>query len=412
MRLYAFQGLRYDRAAEEIDRLAAPPYDQIDDRLRDQLHAVSEHQFTHLTRPQPGEAGDPYREASRLHGAWLSGGVVLREERPALYPYSIELAGGGRRLGVCGLAGLEDPASGVIRPHEETLAKPLADRVALLEAMQVDLEPVLLLADDDGALDRLLAEDVDSGAPVAVHTDAAGNRHVVYRLEDPARIARYHEALEKRPAAIADGHHRYKTAWLYSRQAGAEPGTAAAAKMAVVTSLASPGLAIDPIHRALLAPLDLEALASLALERESTDARGGRELAAAVADAPQPALGIQPAAGRAEIWRLDPGKAPAAVPEGARDLTVALLHGMLLPAAGYAPESATDGTVVYRSDPATLARELGEGALAVGLYLPPMTPAAFAAAIAHGDMLPPKSTRFLPKVYSGLVWADHRADLG
>ena len=36
-----------------------------------------------------------------------------------------------------------------------------------------------------------------------------------------------------------------------------------------------------------------------------------------------------------------------------------------------------------------------------------MTPAGFAGAVAEGDVLPPKSTRFLPKVVSGLVWADH-----
>jgi uncharacterized protein (DUF1015 family) len=40
-----------------------------------------------------------------------------------------------------------------------------------------------------------------------------------------------------------------------------------------------------------------------------------------------------------------------------------------------------------------------------------MEPAAFAAAIAGGDLLPPKSTRFLPKLISGLVWTDHDAAL-
>ena len=42
---------------------------------------------------------------------------------------------------------------------------------------------------------------------------------------------------------------------------------------------------------------------------------------------------------------------------------------------------------------------------------PPMTPAEFSAAIANGDLLPPKSTRFLPKVFSGLVWAAHSTRL-
>jgi uncharacterized protein (DUF1015 family) len=44
--------------------------------------------------------------------------------------------------------------------------------------------------------------------------------------------------------------------------------------------------------------------------------------------------------------------------------------------------------------------------------LPPMEPAAFGEALGDGHLLPPKSTRFLPKVVSGLVWADHGSKLG
>ncbi|MFW6176024.1 MAG: hypothetical protein ACOC7L_04295, partial [Acidobacteriota bacterium] len=80
-------------------------------------------------------------------------------------------------------------------------------------------------------------------------------------------------------------------------------------------------------------------------------------------------------------------------------------------AMGLAAEAATDGTTLYRSDPGELWRAVEGGQAAVGLYLPPMDPAQFAAAIAEGDMLPPKSTRFLPKLISGLVWADHRTRL-
>jgi uncharacterized protein (DUF1015 family) len=52
------------------------------------------------------------------------------------------------------------------------------------------------------------------------------------------------------------------------------------------------------------------------------------------------------------------------------------------------------------------------GEAGLGLWLPPMSPMAFSVAIANGDLLPPKSTRFLPKVYSGLVWAAHGTELG
>lgn len=412
MRLYAFQGLRFDRPAGEIDPLVAPAYDQIDDTLRDELHARSPQQFAWLTKPVAGPGRDPYQQSAWLHREWLENGTVVRDSEPSLYAYAIDLAGGGRRLGICGLAGVEDPASGVIRAHEETLDKPLADRVALLKANRVDLEPIFFLTEDGGALDALLLEDMAGAEPVAEHHDPDGHRHRLYRLADPRRIARYRELLSPLSAAIADGHHRYKTASLYAAESGAAPGTAAAAKLTVVTSLDSPGLTIDPIHRALSTPLDPAPARRFALSTQTLDTTDGSAVAAAVAAAPQPSLGVWVSGEKPEVWQLDASQAPAGLPAGARDLSVSLLHGMFLPALGFAPETATDGTIVYRSSPEKLAGELGSGALAVGLLLPPMTPAAFAAAIANGDMLPPKSTRFLPKVFSGLVWADHDSRLG
>nr|MDP9122388.1 DUF1015 domain-containing protein [Acidobacteriota bacterium] len=261
MRLYAFEGFRYTRKAGEAGELAAPPYDQINDAARDHFQARSPHQFVHLTRPLPGPAGDPFRHAAELHRSWLRDGVIGRDVQPALYPYTIELAGGGRRLGVMALVGIEDAS--VIRPHEQTLDKPLAERLALLEATHADLEPALLLVEDEGALEALLAEDGTGRRPLVEHYDADGHRHLLYRVEDRERIARYRKLLEDRPAAIADGHHRYKVAQRYAGAHGSRPGTAAAAKLAVVTSMSSPALTIDPIHRALRQPIDPTRAASL-----------------------------------------------------------------------------------------------------------------------------------------------------
>ena len=427
MRLYAFEGLRYQGKAEEAGRLAAPPYDQIDDSARDRFHAQSPHQFTHLIKPVAGSPGegdeddelDPYAHAAAIHARWLAEGVIARDRRPSLYPYVIQLASGGRRLGVCGLVELAGAKE--IRPHEQTLDKPLADRLALLRATRVDLEPVFLLSEDGGRLNRLIEEDVANaaadGPPLVDHEDADGHHHLLYRVDDPERIASYRDVLAV-PSAIADGHHRYKVAQRFAAETGAAPGTAAAAKLAVVTSLDSPALTIDPIHRALVGAVDLDLLAEGAgatrqvWDGEVGQARNaGEAFAAAVAAAPQPALGIWTAGHRPEIWQLDPEKGPASMPAGGRDLAVLLLHEVVLPSLGFAPEAATDGTVLYRSDPDVLWKMLGAGEAGTGLWLPSMQPAAFSAAIAHGDMLPPKSTRFLPKVMSGLVWGDHGTKL-
>lgn len=426
MRIYAFQGITYDRAgADERGRLAAPPYDQISDERAAEMHALDPHHFTWLTKPlpgRPGEGGDAYEEAARLHAAWLEEGAVVEDGRPALYPYAIDLPDGSRRLGLTALVGLERPESGVIRPHEETLAKPLAERLALLRATEVDLEPVLLLSEDEGELDRLLAEDVAGARPVASHEDASGNRHHLYRLTSPERLLAYRACLGRAPAAIADGHHRYKVALRYAeergllgRAGGDAPPPAASTKLAVITSLASPALDIRPIHRAFAADPGIARARERAAGREEVEAASGGELAAAVAAAnlpDRPALGVQVRGEAPEVWHLDlaaPGSEDLA-PE-ARKLSVALLHASLFPAMDLPPEAATDGTTLYRSDPDELWPAVEGGRAAVGIYLPPMAPGQFAAAIAEGDMLPPKSTRFLPKVVSGLVWAGHKTRL-
>ncbi|HWN40649.1 MAG TPA: DUF1015 domain-containing protein [Thermoanaerobaculia bacterium] len=406
MRLFAFEGIHYTSKAGDAGPLAAPPYDQINEAARDRFHAQDPHQFVHLTRPLAPEGGDPYRFAAALHHKWLDEGVLARDERPALYPYVIELAGGGQRLGVLGLAGLEDAS--VIRPHEQTLDKPLADRLALLSAMHVDLEPVFLLSEDEGRLDALIAEDVAASSPLVRHQDADGHFHVIYRVDDPERIRLYQQATSG-TAAIADGHHRYKVAQKFAGERGIRPGTAASAKLAVVTSISAPALVIEPIHRALREEINLAPIAHLEASSIAFEGSSGSEFAQALAEiseAQQPAIGIWKAGRNPEIWLLDTSVRNVHSP-GAPMLTVEILHEVILPALGYPPDAATDGTVVYRSNPDELWQQVANGELKTGLWLPPMLPAAFSTAIAGGQMLPPKSTRFMPKVMSGLVWADH-----
>jgi len=420
MRLYAFQGIHYDLSdtegadTESAGHMAAPPYDQIDDEKRDRLHRLSPHHFSHLTVPVAENGMDCYENAARLHERWLAEGVLHREPEPDLYPYAIVFPDGRRRLGICGLVGIEPPDSPAIRPHERTLAKPLADRLALLETMHVDLEPILLVSEDDGRLDALLEEDMESAPVLVEHVDDDGYRHRLYRIETPSRFELYRQALAAGPGAVADGHHRYQVARAFAHQAGAREGTAPACKLAVVTSIHSPALAIDPIHRALTHEPDPELLDHLAAERRRWDVEGasGTDFARAVAEAPEPSLGVWLADGRREIWRLDPSQAPEHVGKGARNLSVVLLHEVVLARLGFDADRWTDGTVLYRSDPEALGRMMSRREVGVAFFLPPMAPVAFGSALTDGDLLPPKSTRFLPKVVSGLVWADHGSKLG
>jgi hypothetical protein len=236
MRLYPFRGIRYGEGLADRGSLAAPPYDQIDDALAADLRETP-HQFAWLTRPIASDRGDPYETARRTHEEWLATGTLQKEQRPALYPYEILLPNGGRQLGLTALVGLEDPSSQIIRPHEQTVDKTVEERLALLRTTGLDLEPILLLNDDDGGLDSLLAEDLADGAFLIEHQDSFGNRHRLFRLEDADRIERYRRLLESCPGLIADGHHRYEVAIRHATERGLELGSDNATKLTVITSL-------------------------------------------------------------------------------------------------------------------------------------------------------------------------------
>jgi uncharacterized protein (DUF1015 family) len=404
MRLYAFRGIRYGEGISDRGSLAAPPYDQIDAAFAARLRETP-HQFAWLTRPIASGRGNPYETASKTHEAWLQSGTLQQDESKALYPYEVLLPGGGRRLGLTALIGLEDPEGGVIRPHERTVERTVDERLDLLRATDVDLEPILLLSDDDGGLDSLLTDDLRDGTFMVEHQDSFGNRHRLYRLDDADRIEQYRGLLASSPGLIADGHHRYEVALRHANERGQRIGSDKATKLAVVTSLKTPGLTIDPIHRGLLAAIDLDSAADLAKSRHPCDAASGVALAAAVAAQTQPALAVLAMGRQAEIWSFEQAAAPAGLLSSSSHLAVGWLHDTVLPRLGLDTAAARDGRIVYRSDPEQLLTAIGRGDLTAGFVLPPMSPQEFSLATAQKALLPPKSTRFLPKIVSGLVWA-------
>jgi len=414
MKLYAFQGYRYNSAVVNASAQAAPPFDQIDENLRDRLHAQSPHQFAHVTKPAGDDGRTPHEQSAALHREWIEQGVVARDETPSIYPYGITEPDGSSRLGLCALVGVEPGREGDLWPHEQTVAKSIAERLELLRLSRIDIEPVFYLAEDDGALERLLSEDCDGGAGALVsHTDPwTGDVHTLYRITERERIAAYAEALAGARAAIADGHHRTQVAQTYAAEEGAASGTAAACKMVVLTSLASANLRIDPVHRGVRVPVDREAMSALPLVREPLEAMAGTGIAARVAAAPQPALAVWFQGDEApELWTLDPNAAPADTPGRKANLPAVLLHHHLLKTTGVPVESATDGSIAYEADPDEIVGLLQRSESTAGVFLPPMTPKQFALATEDGDLLPPKSTRFLPKLVSGLVWCGHDAEI-
>jgi uncharacterized protein (DUF1015 family) len=183
-------------------------------------------------------AESPEEAAERL-SAWRREGV-LREEEPALWWLEQTFTGPDgivrTREGIAGAIEVTPYAAGEVLPHERTHEGPKENRLALLRATNTQLEPIFVLYDGEPPVAR------PEGEP-ELDVDDGAVRTRVWRL--PGQTFDL-----PGPLLIADGHHRYETAVAYRHEHPEATQT-----LAVAVSMRSPGLEIFATHR--IAP-DLE----------------------------------------------------------------------------------------------------------------------------------------------------------
>ena len=147
---------------------------------------------------------DPYAGAAKTLADWLADGTLEKERRPALWIYRQTFAEGGTDLRPRRARGPRparaSTTTGVVRPHERTLAKPKADRLALLAATKADLELVFLLtrAPLSAALSTRRTPDLSA-------TDSDGVRHDAFRI---SRLRRARRAAGPRQERRGDHRRR------------------------------------------------------------------------------------------------------------------------------------------------------------------------------------------------------------
>ena len=246
--------LRYEPSAVgSLEAVIAPPYDVIDDELRDRLLAQSPFNVVEIDLPETSGGGDPYQHAEEVFEAWREQGVLVRESEPALWVleqhYAAPDGGAQRRRGLLRARARGGLRRRGIRPHERTHPGPKEDRLSLTRATRANLSPIFsLFGDADNAAGAAL-EAVTAGEPFASAADHEGTRNTLWRVADPEAISTLQGALADAELLIADGHHRYETARVYAEEVGGE-GEHRYVLM-FLCSLSDPGLTVFPTHRLL-----------------------------------------------------------------------------------------------------------------------------------------------------------------
>ena len=393
-----FSGIRYNE--KDISRLICPPYDIISPEEKERLKNSSPFNMVRLELPDPSGNRDKYREAGRLLREWLSGGIFSSDEKPAFYFYEQSFKDSGKRKvrrGFFAALKLENPHGGAVKPHERTLAKPKADRLKLLRAVQANLSPIFGLFNDPGKKVMKMAAKISSSKPGMTAKDREGVTHRLWKVDDDLSVQSISKALLPRKIFIADGHHRYETAWNYFQELKKKgkkipAGAASAHVLAFLCPMEDPGLSLWPTHRVVELPRDVE-------ERieKYFDVLPAAVFAKRSGVSPQPFLlfhnGIKrtlAVKSRKILDKAMPGKVKAY-----RELGVSILHSLLIP--DVPPERIT--YVKSEAEAYKLAQERKVSAIIV-----PATPVRAVKEIALANQtMPQKSTYFYPKLASGVV---------
>ncbi|HMD46173.1 MAG TPA: DUF1015 domain-containing protein [Acidimicrobiales bacterium] len=391
-RFEPFCGLRYLHERVHMDQVIAPPYDVVESAERVRLATRSPFNSILLELPEPDLVGgiDRYQVAAALLGRWRDQGVLVRDARPAFYPYTMTSPDGRSSTGVIGALGLVEPdrPGADVLPHEQTLPKPASDRLDLLSATRANLSPIWGLSLTSG-LSALIEP---TGRPAADATDDDGVRHQLWVVDDPALVDPITTAVAESPVVIADGHHRYATALAYRRQRAeaqlAAPGDDAV--MALVVELVADQLTVGPIHRTVAGLPEGTDLVKVFAEWFDVVRAGPATDRVVGALGTSASLALLTGGG---AWLLTPKE--EAAEEADSDLDASLVDLAL---------SAVPHTTAHRHTWQEAAAAVADGEAQAAVLLRPVTVDQIAEWAAAGRRMPPKTTYFSPKPRTGMVF--------
>ncbi len=357
--------------AGDPSKLVAPPYDVIAEADLPRYRALSPYNVVHLTRP-----GTDYGGAARTFNQWLDERILEPDPR-SMYVHEVTFDGRVRRDLVASLR-LQPYADKVVLPHERTHRGPKEDRLALLRATRVSLEPLWFLYEGAETGIPEVVERVAARAPALAFTGPEGTEHRLWVISDPAIHATVNATLARLQVLIADGHHRYETALAYAEEVGGDPDAPSRFTLALLTDMADPGLVVLPTHRVLKAGVAVTGGEPRGSLEETLASLRGRVAAGAY---------------RNHQFQVLPLEGEVALVE---------LHEQVID--NVLGKRNPEEFLLYTRDPAQAVRWVDEGVGSAAFFLDVPDLQQVLKLAREGKTLPQKATYFHPKPPSGMVF--------
>jgi uncharacterized protein (DUF1015 family) len=402
--IFPFQPYRYSAKAGTAQNLVTQPYDKISAAMQARYLALSPYNLVRIVlgekRASDTDGDNVYTRSAACLDAWMENGILEQDKTPSLYAYyqQFTVPDTGHKVerkSFIGLSTLEDYSAGVVYRHEQTLSGPKKDRMELLRHTHVHFEQIFMLYDDPIlAVDQILDQTAAATPDIEVK-DEYEAVHRLWKISDPATIARVQEKMADKKLLIADGHHRYETALAFRNE---NPQLHDAQKMAMAfVNMRSPGLEILATHRVLSGLAGFDAAAFL-------QKIGGRRLDSidelrkifAKPDPGKIRIGIALRSGEMRLYERERKTGELDV----KVLHAELLRGML----GISDEAVREEKhIEYVRGLDAAYGKVREGGAEIAFLLEPTTIEQVADVAFSGGVMPQKSTDFYPKLLSGLT---------
>lgn len=213
-----FKGIRPPR--ELVEEVASRPYDVLNSEEARAEAAGNEKSLYHIIKPEinfaPGtDEHDPkvYDKAVEQFNLFQEKGWLVQDPSEKYYVYA-QTMNGRTQYGLVVCANVDDYLNGVIKKHELTRRDKEEDRMKHVRINNANIEPVFFAYPDNAELDAIVAETV-KGEPEYDFTAPDGFGHHFWLINDPTTIQRITELFAAIPYLyIADGHHRTAAAAL------------------------------------------------------------------------------------------------------------------------------------------------------------------------------------------------------
>jgi uncharacterized protein (DUF1015 family) len=219
-----FRGLRPPRSI--AGDLACLPYDVMNTGEARKMAQGKEYSLLHITRseidlPPETEIHSPevYERSVQNFALWQKKGWLLQDDQSCFYIYAQTMKG-RTQFGIVGCASVDDYLNGIIRKHELTRPDKEQDRMIHVRVNNANIEPVFFTYPAVSEIDEIVSSVVRNDMPEYDFVSDDGIGHHFWVIKKSGINRRIEQLFaEKVPCTyVADGHHRTAAAALVGKE--------------------------------------------------------------------------------------------------------------------------------------------------------------------------------------------------